>query len=90
MTMDISDIGLAPPKMQATKEQMDAAKVPYLFRDFCAHLYIEMEQCRKTHPFMAGPKCHGQKHAYEECQYREYIRRMRIAEYKRKQEAGDE
>ena len=57
--------------MQVTHEEMKAARVPLLFRDYCAHLLIPLNECRvKTwySPF----KCTDLRHEYEKCQFDEY------------------
>lgn len=35
-----------PPEMQATLEELKAAKIPREYRDFCAHLLIPLNKCR--------------------------------------------
>jgi len=65
--------------MHVTHEEMKAARVPLLFRDYCAHLLIPLNECRiKTwySPF----KCRDLRHGYEKCQYDEFTRRVAIAQ----------
>lgn len=60
----------ARAEMHVTHEEMKAARVPLLFRDYCAHLLIPLNECRiKTwySPF----KCRDLRHGYEKCQYDE-------------------
>lgn len=78
------------PEMKVTHEEMKAARVPLLFRDYCAHILIPLNDCRvKT--WYAMWKCQELRHAYEKCQYDEYQRRVAIAAYERTQasEGGD-
>ena len=35
-----------PPVMKATLDELQAAKIPREYRDFCAHLLIPLNQCR--------------------------------------------
>lgn len=56
--------------MVATPEELESAKVPLHFRDYCAHKYIELEKCKK-HKFPFVYRCHHEKHDYEHCQYEE-------------------
>lgn len=62
-----------PPRaaeMKVTHEEMKAARVPLLFRDYCAHILIPLNDCRvKT--WYAMWKCQELRHAYEKCQYDE-------------------
>ncbi|ORZ37972.1 NADH-ubiquinone oxidoreductase B18 subunit-domain-containing protein [Catenaria anguillulae PL171] len=88
MTLDVSDVTVAPPAMKVTKQQMADAQVPHIYRDFCAHLWIPLEKCRRDNLF-APWKCGDERHGYEECQYREYVRRMKIAELKKRQQADE-
>ncbi|WIA28594.1 hypothetical protein OEZ86_011134 [Tetradesmus obliquus] len=66
-----------PPEMKATKEEMDAAKLPYQYRDYCAHLLIPLNDCRHKANF-APWACGHEKHVYEKCQYKEWKRRVAI------------
>ncbi|XP_046664479.1 NADH dehydrogenase [ubiquinone] 1 beta subcomplex subunit 7 [Homalodisca vitripennis] len=69
--------------MVATEDEMYSAKVPLPLRDYCAHMYIDFLKCRKENfPFVA--KCHHEKHAYHNCEYGEYIDRMKDYERERR------
>ena len=58
--------------MKVTHEEMKAARVPLLFRDYCAHILIPLNECRiKT--WYAPWKCTDLRHSYEKCQYDEYV-----------------
>ncbi|PNH06291.1 NADH dehydrogenase [ubiquinone] 1 beta subcomplex subunit 7 [Tetrabaena socialis] len=68
-----------PPPMKATQEQLDAADVPYHYRDYCAHLYIDYKECRLTSGFSWRTKCGHELHSYNKCEYKEFKRRVAIA-----------
>ena len=56
--------------MKVSHEEMKAARVPLVFRDYCAHILIPLNECRvKTwySPF----QCTDLRHSYEKCQYDE-------------------
>ncbi|KAI8468379.1 MAG: NADH:ubiquinone oxidoreductase B18 subunit [Monoraphidium minutum] len=77
-----------PPPMKATKEELDAARVPYSWRDYCAHLLIPLNQCRENHYYMPWA-CGHERHVYEKCQYKEFKRRVAImTEEKRRRRDG--
>lgn len=74
-----------PPEMKATKEEMDKARLPYAWRDYCAHLLIPLNECRQSHSYMPW-HCGHERHVYEKCQYKEFKRRVAImVEEKRRQ-----
>lgn len=57
-------------EMVATPEEMESAKVPLHFRDYCAHTYIGLEKCKKDKfPFVY--RCHPEKHEHDHCQLEE-------------------
>ena len=69
---------LACAEMKVTHEQMKAARVPLLFRDYCAHILIPLNECRVKNwysPF----QCTELRHSYEKCEHDEYLRRVEIA-----------
>ncbi|KAK5112071.1 hypothetical protein LTR85_011652 [Meristemomyces frigidus] len=41
------------PKIQATREEMSAARLPLAYRDSCAHLLIPLNKCRYDNYYMA-------------------------------------
>lgn len=56
--------------MIATEEQLRSAKIKHKDRDYCAHLLLEYQACRKDNwPFPV--KCQHEKHHYLNCQYDE-------------------
>jgi len=67
-------------KMQATVEEMEAAGLAADQRDYCAHKLIELYKCRQQKfPWVVA--CKHQRHVYEECQYDDWVLRMK--EYER-------
>ncbi|XP_046387515.1 NADH dehydrogenase [ubiquinone] 1 beta subcomplex subunit 7 [Ischnura elegans] len=69
--------------MIATEEEMDSAKLALEDRDYCAHLLIKYQACRADYmPF--AYKCAHQKHEYLNCEYDDYIIRMKEYERERR------
>lgn len=66
----LTNIGLFCEEMQVTEEEMAEAKVPLNLRDYCAHLFIPLMQCRKENYYLPW-KCKKEKHSWDECQYQE-------------------
>ena len=60
--------------MHATQEQLRDAKVDLAYRDFCAHLLIPLNDCRKANYFLPW-RCGHERHVYEKCQYKECVER---------------
>ena len=58
--------------MHATQEQLRDAKVDLAYRDFCAHLLIPLNECRKANYFLPW-RCEHERHIYEKCQYKECV-----------------
>ena len=69
--------------MVATQEEMDAARLPLEKRDYCAHLYLDWLRCRDNVDPWFGyfTKCKHLKHVYENCQFDDFVLRMK--EYER-------
>lgn len=61
-------------KMVATREEMKRAKLDVAYRDFCAHLLIPLNECRRK-SFYLPWKCEHERHVYEKCQYKECVAR---------------
>lgn len=57
-------------EMIATREEMRDAKLDIGYRDFCAHLLIPLNECRRASYFLPW-KCEHERHVYEKCQYKE-------------------
>lgn len=60
--------------MIATREEMRDAKLDIGYRDFCAHLLIPLNECRRKSFFLPW-KCEHERHVYEKCQYKECVER---------------
>ena len=58
--------------MVATQKYMHDAKIDLAHRDFCAHLLIPLNECRKAEYYIPW-KCGHERHAYEKCQYKECV-----------------
>ena len=49
---------------------MEAAFIEPFARDYCAHLVVEYEKCKREHfPWVIA--CTPQKHAWDQCQVEE-------------------
>lgn len=66
--------------MIATEQEMEAAKLPLADRDYCAHKLIAYRACRAD-VWPWAYKCAHEKHDYLNCEYDDYINRMK--EYER-------
>ena len=63
--------------MKVTEAELEKHQIPNYQRDYCAHLLIPLNKCRFDNyslPF----KCTDQRHAYEKCQYEEYVPALSI------------
>ncbi|KAI0829208.1 B18 subunit of NADH:ubiquinone oxidoreductase [Trametes gibbosa] len=72
----------------ASQTELKAAKVPIGWRDQCSALLIPLNVCRKDKLYLPW-ECENERHAYEKCQYEDYMRRMKELS-KRKLEAAEE
>lgn len=61
---------IEPPPMIATEEQLDENRVPWAYRDYCSHLLIDLNKCRRSNFYMPF-KCEHERHTYEMCEYKE-------------------
>lgn len=52
----------------ASHEEMKANRLPINFRDYCAHLLIPLNKCRRETGYLPW-KCEDERHIYEKCQY---------------------
>lgn len=88
---DISGVFLAPfgllhvPPFYVVKqtnrspcvqEDLQNAKIPLGYRDYCAHLLVPLNACRRQELYLPW-KCEHERHAYEKCEYLEYKRRLK-------------
>jgi NADH dehydrogenase (ubiquinone) 1 beta subcomplex subunit 7 len=62
-------------QQQQQQEELRAAKVPLGDRDYCAHLLIPLNECRRKALYMPWA-CGAQRHAYEKCLYFDYKKRV--------------
>ncbi|KAF7318755.1 NADH dehydrogenase [ubiquinone] 1 beta subcomplex subunit 7 [Mycena chlorophos] len=62
----------------ASQEELKAHRVPLQWRDSCSALVIPLNVCRKKTLYMPW-ECDHERHAYEKCQYDDYLRRMKEA-----------
>ena len=56
--------------MQATQKELVDAKIDLAYRDFCAHLLIPLNECRRKSYYLPW-KCEHERHVYEKCKYKE-------------------
>lgn len=69
--------------MIATEEEMNSAKVPAQYRDYCAHKYIAYHACLKNNrPFYW--RCRHERHDYGECEFEDSVLRMKEWERERR------
>jgi len=69
--------------MHATVEDMEAAGLNELERDYCSHHLIDFMKCRQQKfPFIAV--CKHEKHVWESCQYEDWVLRMKEYERERR------
>ncbi len=73
------DPRLGNKEMKASVEQMNAARIPVEFRDYCAHLLLPLNKCRRRHYYMPW-HCEHERHSYEVCQYEDYAERAKEME----------
>lgn len=75
----------AQPVMVATDEEMCAAQIDPQWRDYCAHMLIPLNKCRRANMF-APFRCVDERHAYEKCQWSQFDRRTKEMQAKLKAE----
>lgn len=80
-----------------TEQELLAAKVPKQYRDYCAHYYLKWLECRRRN-FPYFNKCVALDHAHSQCEFDDYVLRMKeyererrllAREQKRMQKAGE-
>jgi len=74
-------------EMVATQQEMDDARLPLHFRDYCAHKLIPLNECRRATLFMPW-KCEHERHVYEKCNYLEYKKRVEALAAQEKAESS--
>jgi NADH dehydrogenase (ubiquinone) 1 beta subcomplex subunit 7 len=65
------------PPATATPQEMAENNLPMHARDYCAHILIPLNKCRRSTFYLPG-KCEDELHSYEICMYKEYERRRAI------------
>jgi len=60
----------------ASQTEAKRARIPLGWRDQCSSLLIPLNVCRKGTFYMPW-ECENERHAYEKCQYDDYMRRMK-------------
>ena len=70
-----------------TQEEMASAKIDIGYRDFCAHLLIPLNACRRNNFYLPW-RCEHERHAYEKCQYFDYKRRVAKKAQQKQQHQG--
>lgn len=56
--------------MHVTEKEMEDARLPLHLRDFCAHVLIPLNQCRRE-TFYLPWKCTAKRYAYIRCEMAE-------------------
>lgn len=75
--------------MIATEEEMQSVNMPLDMRDYCAHKYLEFLLCRQDHyPLLY--KCKHKIHAYKQCEFEDYVIRMKEFEREKRLLAREE
>ncbi|KAG7448819.1 uncharacterized protein BT62DRAFT_929893 [Guyanagaster necrorhizus] len=65
-----------PSSSTASQSELKANGVPLHWRDSCSALLIPLNVCRTKNNYLPW-ECEHEKHAYEKCQYDDYLRRMK-------------
>lgn len=69
--------------VNATEEEMYAAKIPLADRDYCVDKLLAYRGCyNREFPWIV--KCSHERHAYEHCEYEDYVLRMKEFERERR------
>ncbi|XP_043249602.1 NADH dehydrogenase [ubiquinone] 1 beta subcomplex subunit 7 [Colletes gigas] len=66
--------------MVASEQEINAARVPTRFRDYCSHKYLDLEDCSRRN-FPIHQRCNHEFHGYVQCINEDYI--LREKEYER-------
>ncbi|KAF8519437.1 NADH-ubiquinone oxidoreductase B18 subunit-domain-containing protein [Gautieria morchelliformis] len=67
---------MAQSASTAAQEELKTNKVPLGYRDGCSSLLIPLNQCRRKNAYVPW-ECNHERHAYELCQYNDFIRRTK-------------
>ncbi|KAM6503448.1 NADH-ubiquinone oxidoreductase B18 subunit (NDUFB7) domain containing protein [Amanita muscaria] len=69
------------------QSELKAHRVPLGWRDNCSALLLPLNVCRKNTYYLPW-ECEHDRHAYEKCQYDDYLHRMKEL-VKQKQAAAE-
>ncbi|ODV62286.1 NADH dehydrogenase [ubiquinone] 1 beta subcomplex subunit 7 ASCRUDRAFT_74706 [Ascoidea rubescens DSM 1968] len=69
-----------PPLL--SHEEMKKHKIPLGYRDRCAALLVPLNKCRIENYYLPW-KCTHERHIYEECQYFDFLRRVKQLDEKK-------
>ncbi|KAM9610381.1 NADH dehydrogenase [ubiquinone] 1 beta subcomplex subunit 7 isoform 1-T2 [Morphnus guianensis] len=72
-----------PRAMVATARQLAEGRVPLEQRDFCAHHLLRLLRCHRD-AFPVPWQCRDLRHAWDACQHRDYVMRMKEFERERR------
>lgn len=72
-------LDLVKKKKKTSQEELHSARIDLASRDFCAHLLVPLNECRRKSLYMPW-SCGAQRHAYEKCEYFDYKRRVAAKE----------
>ncbi|XP_064296556.1 NADH dehydrogenase [ubiquinone] 1 beta subcomplex subunit 7 [Phalacrocorax carbo] len=81
-----AQLGLSdrPPRaMVATAQQLAGGRVPLEQRDYCAHHLLRLLRCHRD-AFPVPWHCRHLRHAWDACQHRDYVMRMKEFERERR------
>ncbi|XP_060038411.1 NADH dehydrogenase [ubiquinone] 1 beta subcomplex subunit 7 [Erinaceus europaeus] len=70
-------------EMVATARQMSEAQLPLAQRDYCAHHLLRLLKCKRD-AFPDILRCRPERHAWELCEHRDYVMRMKEFERERR------
>lgn len=62
--------------VKASRQEVQEARIPINFRDNCVDLLIPLNKCRFDNFYLPW-KCEHERHVYEVCEYKEYLKRMK-------------
>lgn len=77
------ETGRKERKIDVSEAEMDSALIPSDRRDFCVKEVMEWQACMHYN-FPKHLKCQHELHAYGNCQYQDYIIRMKEYERERR------
>ncbi|KAI0219258.1 NADH dehydrogenase [ubiquinone] 1 beta subcomplex subunit 7 [Lamellibrachia satsuma] len=75
--------GRTERKMIATEQEMQAAGLEARDRDYCAHKFIDVKACKREN-FPWTVACSHLLHEYEQCEFDDYVLRMKEFERERR------